>query len=90
MLHRRQLRQEALKLGQEFVRGDDDGAAGLAHGVQDALLPEVGVHRADADVLGVNSIESQQTFQPSFQQSFYSVANPVVLKTLLKSLLRFN
>ena len=40
---------------------------------------------------GVNSIESQQTFQQSF---YSSVGHPVVLKTLLKillkSLLRFN
>ena len=41
-------------------------------------------------ILGVNSIESQQTFQQTFQQSFYSSkGHPVVLETLLKSLLRF-
>ena len=41
---------------------------------------------------GVNSIESQQNFQQTIQQSFYiSVGHPVVLKTLLlKSLLGFN
>ena len=36
--------------------------------------------------LGVNSIEYQQTFQQSF---YSSVGHPVVLETLLKSLLRF-
>ena len=51
MLYCRQFWQETLKQGQEIVGGDHDGAAGLAHGVQDALLPEVGVHGADGDVL---------------------------------------
>ena len=46
-----QLAKELLKLGHEVVRGDDDGAPGLVHGVQDAVLPEVGVHGADVDVL---------------------------------------
>ena len=51
MLHCRQLWEEAFKQGQEIVGGDHDRAASLAHGVQDALLPEVGVHSADVDVL---------------------------------------
>ena len=51
MLHCRQLWEEALKQGQEIVGGDHDRAASLAHGVQDALFPEVGVHRADGNVL---------------------------------------
>ena len=46
-----QLAQEPLKLGHEVVRGDDDGAPGLVHGVQDAVLPQVGVHRTHVDVL---------------------------------------
>ena len=46
-----QLAKEPLKLGHEVVRGDDDGAPGLVHGVQDAVLPEVGVHCAHMDVL---------------------------------------
>ena len=53
MLHCLQLWEEALKQGQEGVGGDHDGAACLAHGVQDALFPEVGVHGADGDVLAV-------------------------------------
>ena len=45
-------------------------------------------------IQALNSIallKSQQTFQQAFQQSFYSsVGHPVVLETLLKSLLRFH
>ena len=46
-----QLGQELLELGHEVVRGDDDGALRLVHGVQDAVLPEVGVHGAHMNVL---------------------------------------
>ena len=46
-----QLGQKLLELGHEIVRGDDDGAPGLIHGVQNAVLPEVGVHGAYVDVL---------------------------------------
>ena len=49
----RQLGEELLELGHEVVRGDDDGAARLVHGVQDAVLPQVGVHRAHVDVLRI-------------------------------------
>ena len=45
-----------------------------------------GVGEYELGIQGVNSIESKHTFQQSF---YSSVGHPVVLETLLKSLLRF-
>ena len=51
---------------------------------------EVGAGLDELEVNSIALLKSQQTFQETFQQSFYSSAgHPVVLETLLKSLLRF-
>ena len=47
------------------MRGDDHGAAGLVHGVQNAVLPEVGVHGAYVDVLWMEDGSWFQNIQSS-------------------------
>ena len=77
----------AEELGRRVI-GRAEGPAAPPVIVVDAVGGE-----AVVDVLGPNSIallKSEQTFQQSCQQSFYSsVGHPVLLETLLKSLLRF-
>ena len=59
----------------------------IGEGIQN-LVEEVNGLQAQLSIItqGRDSIEFQQTFQQSF---YISVGHPVVLKTLLKSLLRF-
>ena len=58
--------------------------------LQPLLVGDLGDAQPALEVNSIALLKSQQTFQQTFPLSFYcSVGHPVVLKTLLKSLLRF-